>query len=305
VTPKSVGLEAACESAEEGGAANGEAFFLAQLPTIERAIRFICRRNAVAAADGEDFGSFVKLRLIENEYGILRKFEHRCPFGPFISVVVHRLLSDYRTHLWGKWHPSAEAKRMGELGVALETMLYRDGRTVDDAFPSLLARWPDVTRRQIDELAARLPRRQPKPRAVDLESADGEAWLDEGSVERGALESQHIDASHRIGAVVREAMESMPEEDRIIFRLRFSSEMSVAEIARMLHVEQKPLYRRLQRCLRTFRMKLEKAGFSAADAEEIVRSGQGDFDFGFGASGGIDSPGPSNDESNAGGMEVP
>src|SRR5256885_9925743 len=49
-------------------------------------------RAFLSGADAEDFGSFVKLKLIENDYAALRKFEHRCSFAAYISVVVQRLL---------------------------------------------------------------------------------------------------------------------------------------------------------------------------------------------------------------------
>ena len=61
--------------------AAAEALFLAELETTERAIRFACRRASFFGADAEDFGSYVKLKLIENDYGVIRKFEGRQRFG--------------------------------------------------------------------------------------------------------------------------------------------------------------------------------------------------------------------------------
>jgi RNA polymerase sigma factor for flagellar operon FliA len=63
---------------------------------------------------------------------------------------------------------------------------------------------------------------------------------------------------------------SLPAEDAMIMRMRFWSEMSVADIARVLRVEQKPLYRRLE-CIQTaLRAALESRGVDRVRAIEIL-----------------------------------
>jgi hypothetical protein len=116
-------------------AGDAEQRFLAELTTIERAISFTCRRAGFLHADAEDFSSYVMVRLIENEYAIVRKYEHRCNFAGYIGVVVQRMLLDYRIHFWGKFHTSAEAKRLGAAAVALESLLFRDELSIDKRFP--------------------------------------------------------------------------------------------------------------------------------------------------------------------------
>jgi hypothetical protein len=90
--------------------------FLDELPTIDRATRFVCRRAGLEGADAEDFASFVKLKLIENDYAVIRKFQDRCSFGAYAGVVIQRLLLDHRVAIWGKWHASTEARRMRRSG---------------------------------------------------------------------------------------------------------------------------------------------------------------------------------------------
>jgi hypothetical protein len=38
---------------------------------------------------------------------------------------------DYRNRLWGKWRPSAEAKRLGPTAILIERLVARDGWAVD------------------------------------------------------------------------------------------------------------------------------------------------------------------------------
>jgi RNA polymerase sigma factor for flagellar operon FliA len=277
--------------------------FQEQLATIRRAIAFTCRRSVLRGADAEDFGSFVMLKLIENDYATIRKFEGRCPFGAFISVVVHRMLLDYRVHLWGKWHASSEAKRLGEVAVAIESLLHRDHKSLDEAFPSLASRWPGLTQKEVADIAARLPPPSIKPRSVELETADREVWSDAASVESGAFAARDSALCQRTAAVVRATITELPEEERVVFRLRFESGMSVADIARTLGVEQKPLYRRLERSLRTFRSRLEQAGITAEEAQIIFTSRNASLDFGFEP--GNSPSGPSHKDSTPGAKEDP
>jgi RNA polymerase sigma factor (sigma-70 family) len=259
---------------------DGEALFLLRLASIERAIAFACHRASLRGADAEDFGSFVKLKLIESSYAVLHKFEGRCNFASYISIVVQRLLLDYRIRMWGKWHASAEAKRLGETAVAVEAMLLRDGWTIAEALPALRRRWPDVTEEMIESFLSRLPKRAARPRAVAVEMADEVAG--ETGADRVTFEKDRAEVARRLAAVVREALESHGEEDRLLFRLRFEVGLSIAEISRMLKTEQKPLYRRLQRLLRDLRERVETEGFDATDVEEILGSRSIDLDFGFG-----------------------
>jgi RNA polymerase sigma factor (sigma-70 family) len=257
----------------------GEVFFLAQLEAIERAIAFTCRRALLASADAEDFASFVKLKLIENDYSTLRKFEHRCSFAAYISVVVQRLLLDYRVHLWGKWHASAEAKRLGEAAIAVESMLFRDGMTIVEALPALRRKWPELTEERVHDIVLRLPQRSPRPRTVELETAYDAP--NPFGVNETSLERTRVELAHTIATVVRETMQSYSDEDRLLFRLRFEGGVSIVEISRILAVEQKPLYRRLQRLLSDLRVRLRRRGVEAGDAEEVIGSGGIGFDFGF------------------------
>lgn len=65
-------------------------------PDIDRIIAFICRRYGLGEADAKDFGSFVKRKLIENDYAIVRTFEGRTKRETFLTVVARRLFIDYQ-----------------------------------------------------------------------------------------------------------------------------------------------------------------------------------------------------------------
>ena len=269
-----------------------EARFLEQLDAIERAIAFVCRRGSLTGADAEDFESYVKLKLIEDGYAVIRKFENRCSFSAYVAVVVQRLLLDYRSHLWGKWHPSAEAKRLGEVAMAIEAMLFRDRLTLSEAVSAVSNRWPQLTETNVIDIVKRLPARRERPRSVALEMAYG--LPARSDIDDSVCDGQRASTAAVIAAVVQEVVASFGEEDYLIFRLRFEAGVSVANISRMLAVEQKPLYRRLNRLLDDLRSKLRRAGIDAADAEDVIGNPSVVLDFGFAS--GTSLTRPSNQE---------
>jgi RNA polymerase sigma factor (sigma-70 family) len=249
---------------------NPSELLTANLPLIERAVAFTCRRHHVDPAEQEDFGSVVKLRLIENDYAIIRKFEGRSSFATFVGVVIERLLSDYRIHVWGKWHASAEATRLGETAVLLERLIHRDGRTFDEAVTEVQRAIPGITRPQIETLAGRLPQRTPRRRQVDVAEADGLAVRSPDNAEEGVLNTERRKTSARVSAVLREAIDELTDEDRLILQLRFENSMTVAQVARALKADQKALYRRIDKQMRSLRQVLERAGVEADAIRQVI-----------------------------------
>lgn len=248
---------------------NPKELFEANLGTIERVIAIVSRRAGVFGADADDFASEVKLALIENDYEVLRRYEGRSSLDTFLSVVIQRLLADSRTRAKGRWHASSEAQRLGPVAVLLETLVRRDGRSLDEALPHLRGAHPDVTREELMAMLERLPARTGRPKAVEIDSiafaiAGGE------SADARALAGDRERVSDRVGSTVREILTELPVEDRMLIRLRFGSDMSIADISRMTQLPQRPLYRRIEALLLRLRRGLAEAGVDAATAEALV-----------------------------------
>jgi RNA polymerase sigma factor (sigma-70 family) len=243
---------------------NARQFLEENLALVERVVAYTCRAQRLDDAEAEEFASIVKLRLIENDYAIIRKFAARSSFATYLAVVVQRMLLDHRIHLWGKWHTSSEAKRLGETAVALEILVHRDGRTLDEALGVLRQREPSLTRAELESLLGRLPARAPKRRLVDLEEAQAVGY-DAPPPER---DSQRV--SDRLSPIIRAFIDGLPADERLILQLRFDSGMTIAEIARSLHLDPKQLYRRIQRRLDSVRAELENAGVGAEDVDGLI-----------------------------------
>ena len=246
-----------------------EAQFLAHLPAAERILSALARRHALSRDAAEEFSAWAKLRLIENDYAILAKFRGESSLATYLTVVLSMLFREYRVQEWGRWRPSAAAKRGGALAIRLDTLLNRDGMSLANAGQLLrTANETALSDRELSEIAKTFPMRTPL-RPVQAVEGKTDAAGPEHADDR--VKEQEADAeSSAAKRALAEALESLPEEDRLLVRLHFMESMTVAEIARGLSLPQKPLYRRLERALSTLRGYLERAGVSRDHVRELA-----------------------------------
>ncbi len=259
---------------------NPRDLFETNLGTIERVIAIVCRRARLFGPDAEDFASEVRLALIENDYEILAKYEGRSSLDTFLTVVIQRLLSDARTRAKGRWHASTEAQRLGPIAVQLETLVRRDGRSLDEALPHIRAADPNITRDELAAMLERLPERTGRPRPVDLDAV-GFAIAGGESADARVMSSDRQRVSNITGSKVREVLGTLPAEDRLLIRLRFASDMTIADISRMMRLPQRPLYRRLDSLMTRLRGALAEAGIDRDTVGDLVGRDSGTFDLGL------------------------
>lgn len=275
----------------------------ANLALIRRLVAFTCRHHRFTPEEAEDFASSATLKLVENDYAVLRAWEGRSSLSTYLSIVVQRWALDHRTHEWGKWHPSAEAKRMGAIAVELEQIVVRDGRTIEEAFPFLAAKEGSVTLDSLRQMAARFPRRAAKRHDVPVEEAEEVATAGSREIEDQARSGERRRTAERVAGVVREALAAYSADDRLILQLRFVQGMTVAQIARALQRDQKLLYRRIERCLADIRAEAHAAGLADEDLIDLV--GRDDVFLDFDLGNGDARPSKQSDETVATAAEDP
>ncbi len=246
-----------------------EELFLSQLPVIDAIVGHVARRHHLPASEAEELASVVRFKLVERDYAILRKFAGRSSVRTYLTTVVQRLFLDYRIEAWGKWRPCAAARRMGPVAVRLDQLVNRDGLTFDEAAELLRTNHGvDVSRDELLQMTQEFPQRVSR-RAVGEECmatiADESALADATVLDQ---DRQHTAA--RASEALQRAMSELPPIDQVMVRMRFKDGFSVAEIARALHIEQKPLYRKLEQALRQLRTSLERQGLGAADLSALV-----------------------------------
>ena len=266
VAPTDGSGDAATASAAD--VSNIEAMFAASLEVVESVTRYVCQRHRLLAVEAQDFGSDVKAKLIENDYEAFRKFQQRSSLRTYLTIVIQRTYLDYRNHVWGKWRPSAEARRLGDVALRLETLIVRDGFSFDQACEHLRTNeGVAATDSELVAIFVRLPLRTRRATVDD----EGQEIADPTSqIEDQVLFKERQAAARRILDALTNAVRALGDQDRLILRLRFQDGLAIANIARALHLEQKPLYRRFEALLHQLRQALEAGGIDAAEARDIV-----------------------------------
>lgn len=278
-------------AAVDGDTHHYETMFVSNLEVVEGVIRFVCQRQKLSGSDAEEFDSEVKIRLVDHDYEVFRKFQHRSSLRTYLTIVIQRIYLDFRNHLWGKWRPSAEAQRLGPVAVRLETLMARDGFSFDQACEYLRTNERvAVLDSDLDAIVVRLPARGRRARVGEEEL---EAVADPtGRVDDRLISNERCADARRILDALKSAMRSLSDQDRVILRLRFQDGLKVADIARALHLDQKLLYRRFDALLRQLRAALEAAGIDPVEACALVN--RSDMDIGLallGGTSGADDPG--------------
>lgn len=245
-----------------------EQAFLEHLELIERIIASICRRHGAGADEAEEFGSWVKLRLIEDDYAVFRKFQGRSRLSTYLTTVIHNLFRDYRIAKWGKWRPSAAARRMGATAVRLEILVRRDGRPFDEACRILRANFGvEESVEILEEILTQLPVRSPRRfESLEVVAEAGEP----GAVERRVEDQRLAGVEQRVGRAMRGALERLEPEDRLLLRMHYQEGFTVAQIARTLGRPQRPLYGRMERLRKRLRQRLEREGLSREQVLSLV-----------------------------------
>ncbi len=247
---------------------------------VERLLTTVCRRHAFPPDESEEFASWAKLRLIDDDYAVFRKWQERSSLSTYLTTVILNLFRDYRIHRWGKWRPSAEAKRLGTVAVQLETLLARDGRSLDEAIGVLRTNLGvERSPAELEELAARLP---PRVRR----RFEGEAALERvAAPERpddGVRDGELREIAGRAQQQLGDALARLEKQERLLLKLRFGDGMAVVDIARLVGEPAKPLYGRIERALGALRRELEQHGVAAAEVAALVGWAGLDFHVDFG-----------------------
>jgi len=246
------------------------ALFLDSLPSIERIAASLCRRNGLAGDDADEFTSWLKERLIADDYAVLRKYTGKSELNTYLTFVATRLFTDYARTRTGRWRPSAAAERLGDVARELETLVYRDGASLGEAGERLRsAGRTNLSDAELARVLAQLPAREPlRPVEVAADPLVHAPSADDAD-ERVRAEEAARQRKFVHDALLR-GMQSLEPEERTIIRMHLGEERRVADIARALGLDQRSLYRRIQRLVQRLRGEMEAEGISAEDVREVL-----------------------------------
>ncbi len=228
----------------------------------------VARRRRIPAQDREEILSRLWTHLTRDDYRVLRGYRGGSHVHTYIAVVAERLLLDWRTSKWGKWRPSAEARRLGAEAMLFERLVCRDGHSVERAH-RILTETTGATlgRALVERLVAR--GRHVRRRFVEVEKV--RLMADHTSDPWMSLLDQHRDrAGQRLGRCLECVLQRLPAGDQVLLRMRHEQGLRVSQIAAMLGADQKKLYRRLSTIHADLGVALSALGVSRGDVAEVV-----------------------------------
>jgi len=78
-----------------------------ELSLLDTVIRAVARARRLACGDFQDFAQTVHLKLLERRYDAFSRFRGDSSLRTYLTVVVTRILLEWRNARSGKWRPSA------------------------------------------------------------------------------------------------------------------------------------------------------------------------------------------------------
>jgi RNA polymerase sigma factor (sigma-70 family) len=228
------------------GITEARTLLTSEIATIRRLARTIGRRHRLTATDVEDFASRVWLHLLKDDCRVLRQYRGGASVRTYLSRVIRRVLLDDRNSQWGKWRPTAAARREGPAAIERDRCAWRNGDP---------ARRRPARTVQLDDEAERLP-------ATD------------GSGSRIALR----DLQRQIGNVtdaLAPAYAGLTPEDQTLLSLRYREGFTVRDLAERFGVDQKRLYRRFDALHDRLRRALSRLGLERNDVLCVIGENEG------------------------------
>ncbi|MES1245749.1 MAG: sigma-70 family RNA polymerase sigma factor [Acidobacteriota bacterium] len=250
-----------------GPPSRGRALLEEHIRAVRKKLDAIARKG-LPHREAEEFRSWVFFKLVENDYRILGSWEGRSSFPTYLNVVLSNLLRDYRIHVWGKWRPTAAARREGAHAILLERLWHRDRLPLQEAIDRML--WEHkvpFSRAELERLAARLP---PKPECRVVSDEELEKIAIDGRVEERVEDAERARLAARLRSDLVPLLRTLPAEERLLLRLSIRDGLTVAAIAPSLGRPQKELYVQRDRCLRKLRQTLEALGHRPAEIRDLI-----------------------------------
>jgi RNA polymerase sigma factor (sigma-70 family) len=261
-----------------------EQLFLKQVPLLRRAAAHACRRYGMSVEDVQDFTQEVLTKVFVNNYAVLRAWRETSSIETYLVMVVNCFVKDFANKKWGKWRPTKAAVHMGPLATQLEQLLSRDGYHFQEACHKILTEHPGLTTeselyRLAELLPARTPRHRDVPLDTDMTSAPGDGGgaaprlpPEAVSRERADDRIESSERAHRMQQTLdalEAALQSLSPDDAVIAKLMRDG-MKTADIAKTLHLDAKPLYRKIDNIKKHLRLTLEAAGIGTADVADLL-----------------------------------
>lgn len=206
----------------------------------------VVRRFESGEIQATDCFVYVCGALSDDGFRRLRAFrsDGTARFDTWLKTVVSNLCVDWRRKLRGRIRPLCAVRRLPELEQRAYRCLYVQGMHRAESLHILQVRFPDLTEQRLSEINAFLyseltqqQRWQAGVRKASMISLDAAESSDDESpepylTEPGLGPDDHAEADEE-RRLVEAAMKQLPSQQRLLLRMRFEQNLTLAEIARL------------------------------------------------------------------------
>lgn len=209
-------------------------------------------------------------RVRENDYAMIRRFDGRSRFTTYLTALISRQAVEEIRRRRGRSRARQRAQTLGRLGLNLFEKIFSRGLNISEALREMqMEKNPGISEEQLLRMTDHIIGRNGVPSPFIISMGEPPDCPDSSgrTPENLALErEQREQLSEAVNLLRRELSGS----DRLLLRLRFppdmeSSPRKASEIATMLQISRKAVYRRLDRLLLRCRTILEKSELSCTD----------------------------------------
>jgi RNA polymerase sigma factor (sigma-70 family) len=236
------------------------------LGLIDQIVRTVGRRRHLSLEEIDDLAGHVRLQLVEDDYGVLRKFKGRSSFSTYLTIVIERMTLDYLDRLWGRWRPSKMAERLGPVAVQLERLVIRDAHALDEAIEMLRTNHGvTLTVAELHDLWEKLPVRvKDMPIEEEAAAALASSQTADATIEHAERQTDVV----RLERALASALDQCTNAERVLLSLRYEYGLKVGDVARVIGASPATVHRQLAGLLPRLRTALEASGLSR---ERILR----------------------------------
>jgi RNA polymerase sigma factor (sigma-70 family) len=188
--------------------------------------------------DESDCFVFVCEGLAANNCSRLRRFDAsgRASFTTWLRAVARNLCLDWYRRRHGRRRPFAFLAGLSLIHRETFRLVFHQRLSTDQAVVMLRQRHPDVRRQDVEEAQAELWRRFTGRQRRELLRGEGGAALpleEAPHLEEAGPDPEQQASVRQLRALVAREIRRLPARDRLVLRLRFDEELTLAAVARL------------------------------------------------------------------------
>ena len=194
-----------------------------------------------------DCFQFVCEQLIKDRFRRLRRFnvEGAAKFSTWLRAVIRNLCIDWHRQENGRFRPFKSILRLSSLDQQVFRLLYERGLPLQEGLQLLKTEFPNVTEVSVNEsrqrietgltrqqrwlLNTRLARSHEATMTRDLDEVRENVVDPRANPEAQAIMKERYDSLMR-------KLNRLPDQDRLLIRLRFEQELTLDQIAKLLNL---------------------------------------------------------------------